>query len=365
VRRRVTAIVLQTLVLASLVAATAGLAVATKQVTLLLDGTPHVVSTQRRTVAGVLAEAGVSVGRHDLLAPDRDAAVAAGSYVVLRRGRQVTITIDGLPRRIWVTARSVDELLAQIGLRGSGLWLSASRSRRIGLDGIALQLRLPKEASVVADGKAAVLSTTVGTVRELLALTHVTLGPTDRASLPLDARLIDGLMVTVTRIRGSTGLVNLTTPPPVLRKPDASLVAGQTKVLDPGAPGVTLQTWRYTITDGKVTAKRLISGVITSVPRPRILAVGTKPAPAGPAPSADGLNWAALARCESGGNPKAVNPAGPYYGLYQFSAGTWHAVGGAGIPTDASPSEQTYRAQLLYERSGAGQWPVCGKNLFT
>ena len=35
-------------------------------------------------------------------------------------------------------------------------------------------------------------------------------------------------------------------------------------------------------------------------------------------------------------------------------ASTWHAVGGVGLPTDASSSEQTYRAQLLYNRSGAG-----------
>jgi hypothetical protein len=43
-----------------------------------------------------------------------------------------------------------------------------------------------------------------------------------------------------------------------------------------------------------------------------------------PAPSRGGdrvsrLNWRALARCESGGNPRAVNPAG-YYGLYQEAA---------------------------------------------
>ena len=44
---------------------------------------------------------------------------------------------------------------------------------------------------------------------------------------------------------------------------------------------------------------------------------------------------------------------------------TWHAVGGVGLPTNASSSEQTYRAQILYNRSGAGQWPVCGHYLFS
>ena len=76
----------------------------------------------------------------------------------------------------------------------------------------------------------------------------------------------------------------------------------------------------------------------------------------------DSLDWAALARCESGGNPRAVNSAG-YYGLYQFSIGTWRGVGGSGMPHQASAEEQTYRAQLLYKRSGARPWPYCGKLL--
>ena len=34
------------------------------------------------------------------------------------------------------------------------------------------------------------------------------------------------------------------------------------------------------------------------------------------------------------------------------------------LPAAASADEQTYRAQLLYQRSGAGQWPHCGPRLF-
>jgi hypothetical protein len=88
----------------------------------------------------------------------------------------------------------------------------------------------------------------------------------------------------------------------------------------------------------------------------------------GPAPSRGGdrvtrLNWAALARCESGGNPHAVNPAG-YYGLYQFSRPTWRSVGGSGLPSHASAARQTMRAQILFRRAGSGPWPVCGHHLF-
>ncbi len=67
----------------------------------------------------------------------------------------------------------------------------------------------------------------------------------------------------------------------------------------------------------------------------------------------------AIAACESGGDPTAVNAAG-YYGKYQFDLGTWAGVGGSGNPAEASEAEQDYRAGLLYARAGSSPWPVCG-----
>jgi TolA-binding protein len=68
----------------------------------------------------------------------------------------------------------------------------------------------------------------------------------------------------------------------------------------------------------------------------------------------------AIASCESGGDPAAVSSDGTYRGLYQFDYGTWESVGGSGDPAAAPAAEQTYRAALLYSRSGSSPWPVCG-----
>ena len=66
-----------------------------------------------------------------------------------------------------------------------------------------------------------------------------------------------------------------------------------------------------------------------------------------------------IAACESGGN-YSTNTGNGYYGAYQFSQSTWNAVGGAGVPSDASPEEQDMRAQMLYESQGSSPWPSCG-----
>jgi hypothetical protein len=73
--------------------------------------------------------------------------------------------------------------------------------------------------------------------------------------------------------------------------------------------------------------------------------------------------WARLAQCESGGRVDAVSSNGRYFGLYQFSVSTWQAMGGSGLPSEASAAEQTQRAQALQARSGWGQWPACAAKL--
>jgi hypothetical protein len=75
------------------------------------------------------------------------------------------------------------------------------------------------------------------------------------------------------------------------------------------------------------------------------------------------LHWPALAQCESSRNPGAVSSSGRYRGLYQFDLPTWRSVGGAGDPAAASPTEQTLRAQLLYNVRGRAPWPICGRHL--
>jgi hypothetical protein len=68
-----------------------------------------------------------------------------------------------------------------------------------------------------------------------------------------------------------------------------------------------------------------------------------------------------IAACESGGNPRAVGGGGAYRGKYQFDYGTWASVGGSGDPAAAPEAEQDRRAAMLYSRSGATPWPICGR----
>ncbi|MDX6679122.1 MAG: resuscitation-promoting factor RpfB [Solirubrobacteraceae bacterium] len=94
---------------------------------------------------------------------------------------------------------------------------------------------------------------------------------------------------------------------------------------------------------------------------PRTLkALGVDPADPQVASAALDPRLAAIAQCESGGDPGAVSANGRYYGKYQFSLKTWRSVGGKGNPADATEAEQDRRAAKLLARDGTKPWPVCG-----
>jgi hypothetical protein len=67
-----------------------------------------------------------------------------------------------------------------------------------------------------------------------------------------------------------------------------------------------------------------------------------------------------IASCESHGNPRAIGGGGAFRGKYQFTYGTWAAVGGRGDPASATEAEQDRRAAILLQRTGGSAWPVCG-----
>jgi uncharacterized protein YabE (DUF348 family) len=340
---------------------------ADKTVTVTVDGQARQVHTYAGNVGSALQRAGIAVGPHDVLTPTAAASLHDHDTVVLRRGRLLHLTIDGQQRDIWVTATSVAEALQQLGLRDSDAYLSASRSRPLGLGDNSLDIRLPHTVQVLADGQVHPAVTTAATVSELLGQLGITLGPTDQISVPLSSLPTEGESIGITRIATSQSAEPTPIPHQVVHQKDPGMPVGTSRIVAPGNDGVLMSTYALTLVNGQVTEKKLLGQAITVQPQQGVIADGaaTPVASATSAigPASSGLNWAGLAKCESGGNPHSVSADGRYYGLYQFSLSTWASVGGSGRPSDASPDEQTSRAQILLNRGGRGQWPVCGKYL--
>jgi soluble lytic murein transglycosylase-like protein len=95
------------------------------------------------------------------------------------------------------------------------------------------------------------------------------------------------------------------------------------------------------------------TAVIPSAPVP---APGTIQAIIQAAAAANGVSYPwmlKIAQCESGLNPHAYNPSGPYYGLYQFLQSTFRANGGTDI---WDPVQQANITARMLAHGQAHQW---------
>jgi uncharacterized protein YabE (DUF348 family) len=360
------------LVLFGLVAGSVAWLSMDKSVTLTVDGQARAVKTYASTVGGVLDDQNLTVGQHDTVAPARDARITDGAEIVLRRGRLLTLSVDGQTRRVWTTATTVQDALNQIGYRQANLWMSSDRSTRLPLGGYQLSLRMPKSVTVVSGGAKRTISTTAATVGAALDQAGIDLGGGDKLSPLSSSPVRAGMTITLTRLTAKTSTTEAVIQYKTIEKTDPNADPGSRTVQTKGVTGLQQVTTVMTYVDGKLTSSKVVKRVVVKKPVDEVVVVGpeqesappvTQPAGCADFPTTGGLNWCGLAQCESGLNPNAYNPAGPYYGLYQFDAQTWQANGGTGTPSGKSIAEQTRVAYNLYQARGRAPWPVCGKNL--
>jgi len=116
-------------ILVSLIGGGAAAIAMNKSVTVDIDGEAHQVSTYADTVGEVLQDEGIKVGSHDALSPSPNASINDDGKIVLQRGRQLNLTIDGEARNFWVRATTVGEALQQLNLSTEGA-TAATRPRR-------------------------------------------------------------------------------------------------------------------------------------------------------------------------------------------------------------------------------------------
>ncbi|WP_081784838.1 ubiquitin-like domain-containing protein [Cellulomonas sp. KRMCY2] len=331
----------QAVVLALVVAGTSAFAALNKTITLDVDGSVSTVNAFGRTVADVLETQGVAVADGDLVVPAPGQLVADQSVVVVRHGRDVVVEIDGAQQTIWTTALTVDEVVAELGLR-AGFRASASRSAVVGRD--VLRLSTVKTVHLVVDGHTVDLSTTAPTVREVLLDADVVLGEYDRVSVALDAAAVDGLMVLVTRVAGVARSETTTMPFETVHEDDATLAQGREVVSVRGAEGTRAVTYLAFEVGGVEVGRSILAEVEVTAPVNEVVRVGTftgpdlsSVAPVEPGTSRaigyelllargwDDTEWAcldALFAKESGWRVNALNSSSGAYGIPQALPGS-------------------------------------------
>ncbi|MCL2465181.1 MAG: ubiquitin-like domain-containing protein [Micrococcales bacterium] len=352
---RLARVMAQALVLAVIAASTTAFAVLHKRVELDVDGTQHQVQAFGRTVADVLAAAHVTVGPDDDVSPGINAPITAGEQVVVRHARDFTVDIDGQTQQFTTTALTVGEVVDGLGMQGDDVRLSASRSAELGTQ--PLQISTQKTVYLAVDGQVITGVTTAATVRDALKDIGLVLDDGDQVSVPLDAPVVDGLVVMVTRAATTGQKVTEVVPFDTQQVDDPTLITGTTKVQTPGKAGVRTTTYDVQVVGGVVVSRTELTSAITTPPVTQVVLKGTKPLPDPKAVAVSPGSAQALGKqmaasrgwgddqfaCllnlwgqESGWNTTSQNRYSGAYGIPQALPGSKMASAGADWKTSAS-----------------------------
>jgi len=345
-------VALNVAVLLVLIGGTAAYGALSKTVTVKLDGRSDTVRTFSDSVRGVLASKDVKLNSDDKINVAKSSDVTDGDTIKIDFAKPVTVAVDGSARKSTVHENTVGEVLDRYEVKpDEDAYVSVSRSARIPRGGLEIVVSNPKKIAVKADGDTQEFTTTAPRVEDALKKADVTLDEDDEVDPGRGALVTEGDELTVTRIEMIDKTETVDVKQPVEYKDDDDMEKGTTKVLEAGKPGKARENVLITKADGKQRSRLVLTSKELEEPVKKVIARGTAEAPS----VANGSVWDKIAQCESGGNWH-INTGNGYYGGLQFSAATWHSVGGPGLPHEHSRETQIKYAEILQKRSGWGQW---------
>lgn len=345
----------------------AGTALATqKQVTVDVNGEETNVRTYAADVAGALNSAGVEVAPEDLVYPAPGEKLSSGDTVTVRTAKPVAVVIDGVAQEITSTAGTVGELIDQAGVAGHSA-VDVDRDQPV-TDGMNLNVTTPKIVALRDGGDLTYVSAAAKTVGDLFAARGVTFDTDDRLNVALTDAIEPGMEIVLDRVSTVDRPETVVVEVPAEYVDDDTLDEGEEEVREKGEQGETKVIHRTVTVNGKVESEGVAEEKEVKKAKPALIARGTKQAgntgAAAPA-VASGSVWDSLAQCESGGN-WAINTGNGFSGGLQFTPSTWAGHGGTAYAPSAhlaTREQQIAIAERVQASQGWGAWPACTASL--
>lgn len=351
-----------------------------KSVTIAIDGTSEVITTRAATVQDLLAQQEIALDARDEISTALDSSLHDEQVIDIKRNKSIEVSVDGTERVVHTTGMTVADVVEQLDL-ASGSEVSLAEDIELVSLSQNIEIVTPKTVSLkVGAEDNQEVQTTAMTVADLLEAQKIELGTDDELNVKVDGEVTkdvensfeisNKMNLDVIRVEVKTWDETRSIGFETKKTNDAKLEKGKTKVETKGKKGERELTLRQEIRNGEKGEEEVLKSKITTEPEAEVIRVGTKKAASSSpkktsTPKSVSATWAALAKCESGGN-WSINTGNGYYGGLQFSASSWRGVGGtkyAPLPHLATPQQQIAAAEKLRANGGWGHWPACSRKL--
>lgn len=218
-------------------------------------------------------------------------------------------------------------------------------------------------------GRKTLVRTFAKTIGELFSEKGLVLGDKDTVEPGLETGLLAEGMVKVTRVEETKIIEKQVIAYKTITKQDHHAPIWVTRVEQEGRNGFREQTFMVRRENGIEVWRKPLSEKVISAPIDEVSLKGAKKILYGPweqiihevAPRyfANPEGMIKLMYCESGGNAYSYNPAGPYYGLFQFHKKTFTGMGYLFDQIEDVRFQIEAAAKLYSARYW--HWPVCSR----
>ncbi len=346
-------------------------------VSLYVDGSKHVISTDDHTVGEFLKRAGIVLRDGDTTDPNAATVIAGNMFNInVYRARPVLV-VDGTQSRIVrSTSQSPEAIAGQAGYKvyHEDEYTSSVVTDFVGYGTIGEQITIRRATplTVKVDGQVRSIRTQAKRLDDALLRAGIIVGPKDTVSAPLDSAIVPSMAVAIVRVSEVITTETSVLPRPTTSTTDPNLAKGVINVVSAGADGSKTVTYRIHYRDGVETSRQIVKLVSQTAPIPKVQVVGTKEFFMGsveywrPEVVAAAAQWGIdpnmmlrIMNCESHGHATSVNTAtvnGEHAtGLFQYLPSTWRAAGGtdANIFDGSTQIQITAKKMALY---GTAPW---------
>jgi len=203
--------------------------------------------------------------------------VSAAGLWRLMIGHTVYVSVDGQARSYTSTQPTVAEVLREGKIPvGPGDRVTPALNAKV-WTGIQIAIVRSVPFSVVVGGNHRQARLPAVDVAEALSLMNIELGPQDRAYPDLSAALVPGMLITVVRRETRTWIEHTPIPFAVETVSDRTVLKGQRVVRTAGQPGARNRTVRVEYADGRPVSVQTLAEAVVRQPITKVVAIGTKP----------------------------------------------------------------------------------------
>ncbi|MBQ7116891.1 MAG: G5 domain-containing protein [Clostridia bacterium] len=240
------------------------------------DNVQHRVMTLSDNPEEIVAKAGITLDDKNSLVLDYFHPEDGERVVVVAEPHNVAIYDDGKQVASINVAGTVKSALDKAGIAlkdGDSL----NYDEQVGITGdMKIEITRAFPVKIKVDGKEKTVNVTGGTVEGVLRQAGINLGQFDEISKKMTKELTKKTSLVIKRIAYKTETKTVKTDFKTKVEYDDSMYEDQRKVKKKGVKGKSVNEYKYTYVDGKITETEILSSKVVKEPVTQILVRGTK-----------------------------------------------------------------------------------------